>query len=64
MGPRPTAFGHGGYSGSRGYADPEYDLAGGLTKNRLVVEAPGLDASWPILHAIRSALGIPDQHSG
>ena len=59
MGPRASAFGHGGYGGSRAYADPDYDLAVGLTKNRLVVEDPGNDAAWRILMAIRAAFGIP-----
>jgi CubicO group peptidase (beta-lactamase class C family) len=59
-GPRLTAFGHGGYGGAHGFADPEYGLAVGLTKNRLVVNAPNQGATWHILHAIRAALGIPD----
>jgi CubicO group peptidase (beta-lactamase class C family) len=59
-GPRLSAFGHGGYGGAHGFADPEYGLAVGLTKNRLVVNGPGVGATWQILHAIRAALGIPD----
>ena len=60
IGPRSTAFGHGGYGGAQGYADPEYNLAVGLTKNRLVVNEPGIGATWHILKAIRASLGIPD----
>lgn len=33
MGP-PSAFGHGGYGGSLGFAGPESELAFGLTKNQ------------------------------
>ena len=33
MGDRLSAFGHGGYGGSTGFADPKYKLAVGLTKN-------------------------------
>jgi CubicO group peptidase (beta-lactamase class C family) len=60
-GPRLSAFGHGGYGGAYGYADPEYDLAVGLTKNRLVIWGPGQGATWRILHAVRASLGIPDE---
>ncbi|HEY7034874.1 MAG TPA: serine hydrolase domain-containing protein [Thermomicrobiales bacterium] len=60
MGPRPSAFGHGGYGGAHGYADPEYGLAVGLAKNRLVVGDVGVGATWHVLHAIRAALGVPD----
>jgi CubicO group peptidase (beta-lactamase class C family) len=58
-GPRQTAFGHGGYGGAHGYADPEYGLAVGLTKNRLVANDVGIGATWYILEAVREVLGIP-----
>ncbi len=60
MGPRVTAFGHGGYGGAHGYADPEYGLAVGFTKNRLVVNDVGVGSTWHVLRAIRASLGIPD----
>jgi CubicO group peptidase (beta-lactamase class C family) len=60
MGTRLSAFGHGGYGGAYGYADPEFGLAVGLTKNRLVVDEPGIDATSQILQAIRASLGVPD----
>jgi len=60
MGTRPSAFGHAGYGGAYGYADPDFGLAVGLTKNRLVVDEPGIDATWRILHAVRASLGIPN----
>lgn len=59
MGNRPTTFGHGGYGGAQGYADPEYGLAVGLTKNRLVVNDVGIGATWRILRTVREVLGIP-----
>lgn len=59
MGDHPSAFGHGGYGGSYGYADPEAGLAVGLTKNRLVVDNPGSDATSRILETVRASLGVP-----
>jgi CubicO group peptidase (beta-lactamase class C family) len=59
-GTRPSAFGHAGYGGAYGYADPEFGLAVGLTKNRLTVDTPGSDATWRILDAIRASLGVPN----
>lgn len=60
MGIRSSAFGHGGYGGAYGYADPDVGLAVGLTKNRLVVDVPGRNATWRILQAVRAALGVPN----
>ena len=60
VGPRRSAFGHGGYGGAHGFADPEYGLAVGLTKNRLTLNPPHDNTTWRIAHAIREALGIPD----
>ncbi len=34
IGPETSAFGHGGYGGSQGYANPVRQLAVGITKNR------------------------------
>jgi CubicO group peptidase (beta-lactamase class C family) len=59
-GPRRTAFGHRGYGGAYAFADPDYGLAVGLTKNRLVLNVPNQDSTWRILHAVRESLGIPD----
>jgi CubicO group peptidase (beta-lactamase class C family) len=55
MGPRPTAFGTGGYGGSQGYADPEYRLAVGFTKNLFSKDG----ATARVLRELRDALGIP-----
>ena len=34
IGPETNAFGHGGYGGSQGYANPDHHFAVGITKNR------------------------------
>lgn len=60
FGPRRSAFGHPGYGGSYGFADPDYRLAVGLTKNRLTMSEPREGTSWSIVHHIRQELGIPD----
>lgn len=60
IGNRRSAFGHGGYGGAHGYADPEFGLAVGFTKNRLIVNDTGIGTTWFLLKAIRAALGIPD----
>jgi CubicO group peptidase (beta-lactamase class C family) len=61
QGPRRSAFGHGGHGGSQGFADPDYDLAIGLTKNHLTVTVPRDSSTWSIVHQIRQELGIPDR---
>ncbi|HBC88705.1 MAG TPA: serine hydrolase [Lentisphaeria bacterium] len=55
LGPRHTAFGHGGYGGSIGFADPKYRFAVGLTKNLYSKEAVG----GQIICEIRRMLEIP-----
>jgi CubicO group peptidase (beta-lactamase class C family) len=55
MGSRASAFGHGGYGGSIGFADPEFRLAVGFTRN-FFSPSGGSD---PILPALREELGIP-----
>ncbi len=60
IGPRRNAFGHLGYGGSYGFADPDYGLAVGLTKNRLTLNEPREGTSWTVFHHIRQELGIPD----
>ena len=61
MGPRRSAFGHGGYGGAHGFADPDSGLAIGLTKNCLTEDAPREGTAWHITHHIRQALNIPDE---
>jgi CubicO group peptidase (beta-lactamase class C family) len=60
MGERVSAFGHTGYGGSIGFADPEYGLAFALTKNRLAASAPGEGAAERVAAELRRVLGIPE----
>jgi CubicO group peptidase (beta-lactamase class C family) len=55
MSSRISAFGHGGYGGSIGFADPRHQLAVGLTKNLFCPQG----AQNQIIHDLRKALGIP-----
>jgi len=60
IGSRRSAFGHGGFGGALGFADPDHGLAVGLTKNRLVLDEAGQGATWRITQAVRASLGIPE----
>lgn len=60
MGERATAFGHPGYGGSIGFADPEHHFAFGLAKTRMVASPPGEGAALLVARTIRAALGIPE----
>lgn len=57
---RITAFGHGGYGGATGFADPQYRLAFALAKNRLAATIPNESAAYLVARALRVALGIPE----
>ncbi|MGI8856721.1 MAG: EstA family serine hydrolase, partial [Thermomicrobiales bacterium] len=59
-GNRLTAFGHAGYGGSIGFADPEYGLTFALTKNRLAFNLPGTGTVDKVAQTVRDALGIPE----
>lgn len=59
-GERITAFGHGGYGGATGFADPDYRFAFALAKNRLAIDMPGESAANRVASATRAALGIPE----
>jgi CubicO group peptidase (beta-lactamase class C family) len=60
MSERATAFGHPGAGGSIGFADPEYRLAVGFTKNRLVTSLdPARSAAYRVSERVREVLGIP-----
>jgi CubicO group peptidase (beta-lactamase class C family) len=54
VGPRRSAFGHGGSSGAQGVADPEVGLAVGVTKATI----GGLPL-LPVVQRLRDALGLP-----
>jgi CubicO group peptidase (beta-lactamase class C family) len=55
LGPRSTAFGHGGYGSSTGFADSKYKFALGLTKNLFSKNA----VHGQIVSEIRKILSIP-----
>ena len=58
MGPRETAFGHGGAGGSTAFADPEVGLAVAVTINKMAFAAPGKGVADEICDLIRTELGI------
>ncbi|MGI8858017.1 MAG: serine hydrolase domain-containing protein, partial [Thermomicrobiales bacterium] len=60
MSNRVTAFGHAGYGGSIGFADPEYGLTFALAKNRLAFNLPGTGTVDKVAQTVRDALGIPE----
>jgi CubicO group peptidase (beta-lactamase class C family) len=60
MSERVSVFGHDGYGGAIGFADPEYGLAFALTKNRLAASAPGEGTTETVAAAVRRVLGIPE----
>jgi CubicO group peptidase (beta-lactamase class C family) len=59
LGPRATAFGHGGAGGSLGFADPERGLAVGFTKTLLTrVVDPSKSHTLHVMDRLREALGV------
>jgi CubicO group peptidase (beta-lactamase class C family) len=50
----PTSFGHGGYGGSFGFADPEHNVAFCFTRNRYVDDKSLAD----VLETLKKAMGI------
>jgi CubicO group peptidase (beta-lactamase class C family) len=55
-GPNPRAFGHDGYGGSFGMADPEAHLALGYTMNHMGPDLVGDPRKLAILDAVYSSL--------
>lgn len=53
-GPRNSAFGHGGYGGSVGFADPKYKFAMALTKNHFSKD----NTSVQIVNKVRELLNV------
>lgn len=60
MSERITAFGHAGAGGTIGFADPDYQFAFALTKNRMLNAASGEDAAFLVAREVRRVLGIPE----
>jgi CubicO group peptidase (beta-lactamase class C family) len=60
MSERITAFGHGGVGGTIGFADPAYQFAFALTKNRMRNAPPAEDTAFLVAREVRAALGIPE----
>jgi CubicO group peptidase (beta-lactamase class C family) len=60
MSERTNAFGHPGAGGSIGFADPEFGLAVGITKNMMRTSLdPTQATAFRIAQRIRETLGIP-----
>lgn len=60
MSSRQSCFGHDGYGGAIGFADPEHNLAVGFTKTRMTLDPANPSTSLELMHTIRTALGIPE----
>jgi CubicO group peptidase (beta-lactamase class C family) len=57
LGPRETAFGHGGHGGSVAFADPEVGLAIAVTVNLLLEPGAAAERTTTICELIRGLLG-------
>ena len=57
IGPRPTAFGHGGHGGQVAFADPDVRLAVGMTANLLAAVDVVEDRTTPVCELVRAYLG-------
>jgi CubicO group peptidase (beta-lactamase class C family) len=55
-GPRATAFGHPGFGGSIGFADPEIEMAFGFVPNALTLDLLGGSRSDALAQAARDAI--------
>ena len=60
----PGAFGHSGFGGALGFADPEHDLAYGYTMNRMSCAASIGVRSQSLVDAVYRALGARGTDSG
>ncbi|MFM2310045.1 MAG: hypothetical protein RLY87_2167 [Chloroflexota bacterium] len=59
MSSRQTCFGHDGFGGAIGFADPEHQLAVGFTKTRMTLNPANPSTSLELMQTIRTALNIP-----
>ena len=54
QGPRKTSFGHAGYGGSIGFADPEIEMSFGLTLNALALDLVGAGRTAALAETART----------
>jgi CubicO group peptidase (beta-lactamase class C family) len=59
MGSRDTTFGHDGFGGAIGFADPVHELAFAMTKTRMTLTPNAPTFSAELAHMVREELGIP-----
>jgi len=59
MGTRDTTFGHDGFGGAIGFADPVHELAFAMTKTRMTLTPNAPSFSAELTQMVRAELGIP-----
>ncbi len=57
---RINAFGHDGWGGAAGFADPDYGLAVGFTKTRMTLNPKNPSTSLELMQTVRAGLQIPE----
>ncbi len=57
---RINAFGHDGWGGACGFADPDYGLAVGFTKTRMTLNPNNPSTSLELMRTLRAGLNIPE----
>jgi CubicO group peptidase (beta-lactamase class C family) len=56
-GPNAHAFGHGGYGGSLGFADPDAKVGFGYVMNKMLMPPDVIDPRWaPLIDALYASL--------
>jgi CubicO group peptidase (beta-lactamase class C family) len=60
MSTRQSCFGHDGFGGAIGYADPEHRLAVGFTKTRMTLNPENPSSSLELMQTLRAGLNIPE----